>query len=117
MKRSGYKFDFLDPRHRKSPALSEKRRIWLADQYHNPHETKHTIKQLKCWFNLYGFDYIRSIPGSKLFSSVGQDTQLFEPEISAGAVELSLKERMMTLTNSKDGGLFIIIGKKKKKVS
>ena len=62
-----------------------KRRAWFEDQYHHPHESSHTAKEVACWFDQAGFRVMRVLPES-LF-------QFF-------------------LTGSREGGLFIMIGRK-----
>lgn len=63
-----------------------KRRAWFEDQYHHPHESAHTVKEVSGWFKQAGVDVLEVLPGSLL--------QFF-------------------LTGVREGGLFIMIGRKK----
>ena len=51
----------------------EKRFAWLKDQYKNPHETSHTLKEVLSWFDKNNIEYISSIP----FENVSSDTNIF----------------------------------------
>ncbi len=105
----GEKLKFLDKRTTDKNISKEKRYAWLKDQYKNPHETSHTVKQVKNWFKKYGVDYITSIP----FEEVNLDTDIFtskgESEEISLLRELSL---MFSLSQIKEGGFFVIVGKK-----
>ena len=46
----GERFKILDRRTVDPNISEEKRYAWLKDQYKNPHETSHTLKEVKTWF-------------------------------------------------------------------
>lgn len=105
---------FLDTRLRSSSNLGQaQREAWFVDQYKHPHESKHTINELLDWFEKTGFEFIKSIPKTKLFHGFQSDERLFKPEPPGSWFERMLVEYGMVLTGSKEGGYFIVIGRKK----
>ena len=89
--------------------LREKRYAWLKDQYKNPHETSHTLKEVKTWFKKNGVEYLTSIP----FNQINENTDLFKKKFkyqkSFFFDEISL---MISPSQIKEGGFFVIVGKK-----
>ena len=59
---SGDRFKFLDPRLREQEVREVRKFTWFADQYKNPHESKHTIGEILKWFKKTGFDFVYGIP-------------------------------------------------------
>jgi len=110
-KLSGNRFGFLDPRLKNLKGI--KRDIWFTDQYKNPHESKHTIKEVLSWFKQTGFQFVKSIPRARLFGTFSENEKLFKPEFSGNPLELFLVELGMLFTADRNGGVFIIIGQKK----
>jgi len=110
---SGDRFQFLDPRLRGGKAKQVRQQTWFMDQYKNPHESKHTIAEVLRWFEMSGFEFLSSIPKSvgKPFST---NEKLFEAHpvgTSFGQVVAQLRDLR---SNGRDGGLFIMIGRKVK---
>ena len=106
------KFKFLDARLVDDKVSAAKREIWFADQYRNPHESKHTIGEILGWFKRTGFEFVRSIPKSSLGSRFGANEKLFVPEKSGNRLERFLIEVSLTFTGTEEGGFFIMIGRK-----
>lgn len=104
----GEKFKFLDPRNIDNNISAEKRYAWLKDQYKNPHESSHTLNEVLKWFKKYNLEFISSIP----FNDFSSAANLFEKKDYIN--NLFLKELSMTfsLSQIKEGGFFIIVGKK-----
>jgi SAM-dependent methyltransferase len=105
----GEGFKFLDKRTINKNISEEKRYAWLKDQYKNPFETSHTLQEVKKWFTKYDVQYLLIIP----FENFDKDINIFEnkkKEISF----LTLKEMSMMFSPSqiKEGGFFVVIGKK-----
>ena len=109
-KLSGRRLDRITPRNRVVDTV--KRRAWIMDQYANPHESKHTIREALSWFRRTGFEFIRSIPGPGLFKKIFINEKLFMPERLPDSAVLFLSELAMVFTGSADGGLFLIIGRR-----
>ena len=106
----GDKFKFLDKRTIDTKISPEKRYAWLNDQYKNPKESSHTLVEVKKWFNKYNIEYLTSIP----FDKINKDTKIFEKH-NLEYPFLSIKEisMMFSLSQIKEGGFFVVIGKKK----
>ena len=109
----GDSLDFLDPQLRKVRASTGKWKAWYMDQYKNPHESKHTIGETVGWFEDEGFDMIKTIPKTKLFSNWSENELLFVKDEIAAPGELLLTELSMVTSGSREGGFFIVIGKKR----
>lgn len=107
------KFEFLDSRLKDENYGEIRRNTWFADQYKNPHESKHTISEVLGWFSKTGVEFVKSIPKARINSRFDEKEKLFNAERPGERLELFVKELMMMFTNSKDGGLFVVIGQKK----
>ncbi|MBL7182933.1 MAG: methyltransferase domain-containing protein [Anaerolineae bacterium] len=91
------------------------KRAWFYDQYHNPHETAHTIEEVLAWFRTNGIDYINGIPKIRLFQPFSPDERLFEGEPKVGGwIEHTLVQLGWVLTTQKEGGYFLSIGRKRR---
>jgi len=101
----------LDRRTRREHDLGRSR-AWLMDQYRHPHETKHSIDEVLRWFDRAGFDFTSCIPtiGDTEFTN---DMQLFEPHPKGAYLDRLSTEIEMMLSGGGDGGLYIMIGRKR----
>jgi SAM-dependent methyltransferase len=103
---------FLDRRLASGGRNEGRRQAWFRDQYRHPHETRHSVDEVLEWFDRYGVDFLSSVPaadGSPFTSA----SRLFEPH-SRGTVTVRVAAQLqMLLTGGKDGGLFIMIGRKR----
>jgi SAM-dependent methyltransferase len=86
---------------------------WYTDQYRHPHETRHAMDELLEWFDAEGFDFTASIPeiGDVEFS---ERAALFEVRSAGNRLGRLSSEIEMLLTGGKDGGLHIMIGRKRR---
>lgn len=103
---------FINPRKNKNSDKT-KQDIWFRDQYKNPHESKHTIKEILNWFEQTGFQFVKSFPQMRLFGGTSENEKLFKLESPANLFKLFWLEKAMTFKSAKGGGLFIAIGQKK----
>jgi hypothetical protein len=89
-----------------------RRQAWLMDQYKHPHETKHSIDEVLDWFDQAGFDFMSCIPtiGDTEFT---EDKQLFEPHPRGSYLDRLSTELELLLSGGVDGGLYIMIGRKR----
>ncbi len=110
---SGDRFKFLDPNLRKEDSSTAKKRAWFADQYKHPHESKHTIGETIGWLEDIGFDFVTSLPYSKPFRGFSSSVRLFEPAEPGNAAEQLAVELGMLFKGSREGGFFIVIGRKR----
>ena len=102
---------FLDPYLRKKPG-AEKERAWFRDQYEHPVERKHTLGEVISWFEKNNIDFVGSIPNANFddgYTSIsnmsGDKGTLFERFFS--------QIWMLLSPTGAEGGLFIVIGKKR----
>jgi ubiquinone/menaquinone biosynthesis C-methylase UbiE len=108
---SGDRFKFLDPRLRGRNANDVKKHTWFMDQYKNPHESKHTIGEVQQWFESSGFEFVNSIPKST-GEPFAADEKLFEPNPKGTTFDHFLVQCGDLLTGGRDGGFFIMIGRR-----
>lgn len=108
---TGDRFKFLDPRLRDRG--ERKRESWFLDQYKNPHESKHTIGEVLRWFDETGFDFIYGIPNPKAFEGFKLNDNIFKPHSRGGRFDHFITQLQLFLNGSKEGGFFIMIGRKR----
>jgi len=89
-----------------------RRKAWLMDQYRHPHETKHSISEVLRWFDQSGFEFMSCIPtiGDLDFTD---DMNLLEPHPRGTRLDRFSTELEMLLSGGIDGGLYIMIGRKR----
>lgn len=112
MSNFGDRFQFLDPNLRHNGTSAAKRQAWFRDQYEHPHESKHTIGEAMRWLTDAGFGFVTSIPSPALFQPLSDATRLFQPQSPGSALERFIVELGMAVTGSRQGGFFIIIGRR-----
>jgi SAM-dependent methyltransferase len=103
---------FLDHRLRDWGREPERVKAWFMDQYRHPHETRHSMSEVLGWFERYGVDFVNGIPhlDGTGFSS---RASLFEPHPAGTPLSRKMSELNMLAGGGKDGGLFIMIGRKR----
>jgi ubiquinone/menaquinone biosynthesis C-methylase UbiE len=109
---TGDRFLFLDPNLRNPNLSAAKKRAWFADQYKHPHEIKHRINEAVVWLHRAGFEFVRSIPRTKLLQPMTGQENLFEPDPAGSSLEQLLVELGMFFKGSGEGGFFTVIGRK-----
>jgi uncharacterized protein YbaR (Trm112 family) len=109
---TGDRFTSLDPNLRRGGFNPAKRRAWMMDQYKHPHESKHTIGEVLGWFRRTGFRFVKSIPRSKPFRPFAGKESLFEPETPGNSFERLAVELGMIRSGSREGGFFLMVGRK-----
>ena len=90
----------------------EKKEIWYQDQYRHPHEKKYTVGDVLQWFAENRIEYVNSVPKIRLGERFAPTENLFEGHSPGTGVEQVLKQLGWVFTQGKEGGFFIIIGKK-----
>ncbi len=103
---------FLDPRLTSAQMNEGRWQAWYRDQYRHPHETRHSIDEVLGWFDACGVDFLSSIPApdGRPFTHA---TRLFEPRPRGAMTVRAATQLQMLLTGGRDGGLFIMIGRKR----
>jgi len=109
---TGDRLLFLDPRLNVPRIGNTKKDTWHADQYQNPHESKHTMGELLQWFDKTGFEFTYGVPSPKAFDSFRSDDSIFTPRPSGARIDHALVQLHFLLRGSREGGLFIMIGRK-----
>jgi hypothetical protein len=82
------------------------------DQYKNPHESKHTIGEVMGWLRRIGFQFVTSLPRSRPFQPFTERDGLFRPETPGNWLERQMVELGMIRSGSREGGFFIVIGRR-----
>ena len=111
VQRFGESAALLDSRMRREHDLG-RRKAWFMDQYRHPHETKHSIDEVMDWFDRAQFDFVSCIPtiGDSEFTA---EAMLFEPHPKGTYLDRLSTELEMLLSGGVDGGLYIMIGRKR----
>jgi len=87
---------------------------WIRDQYEHPVESLHTLDEVLVWFERNNIEFINSIPSSDLSNDYGSN--LFKKSNKGNYLSRFFSQVSMLFNNlGKDGGLFIVIGKKNEK--
>jgi SAM-dependent methyltransferase len=102
----------LDPRLR-GQGEAARREAWFMDQYRHPHETRHSFDELLRWFDGMGFDFVSSVPtiGDTEFD---EDLRLFDPHPVGRYLDRVSTELELLLTGGADGGLYIMVGQRRR---
>ncbi len=109
---TGNNFKSLDPYIKSKKLEKVKEDTWFADQYLNPHESKHTIDEVLSWFDKCGFEFINAIPKTSLSSSFKEDEKLFSKSPIGSKLDHFLVQLGMLLAGGSEGGFFTMIGRK-----
>lgn len=108
----GPSLHFLDPRLRDMKKEPARIKAWYMDQYRHPHETRHSMDEVLTWFERYGVDFVNGIPHLD-GSDFSERESLFAPHSPGTAASRFMKQLGMLATGGQDGGLFIMIGRKR----
>lgn len=110
--RFGSGLHFLDRRLTAGKMNEGRWQAWFRDQYKHPHESKHSIDEVLRWFDATGVDFLSSLPPAdgSAFDSTGN---LFKPQRTGRRLDHLATELRMLLEGGRDGGLFIMIGRKR----
>lgn len=103
----------LDGRLRGDALNSGRWAAWFRDQYKHPHESKHSMDEVLHWFKEGNVEFVSSVPsiGDAEFKD---DEQLFAPHRPGSAIDRVSTEIEMLMSGGRDGGLYIMIGRKMK---
>ena len=106
------RFKYLDPQIRKKDRGDLKKFTWFLDQYKNPHESKHTMGEVLKWFDQTGFEFVNGIPKLRMFETFTENEKLFKQNPRGTWIDHFVTQTQLLFTGSKEGGFFIMIGKK-----
>lgn len=109
----GDSLDFLDPNMRGKSMNKTKKKTWFLDQYKNPNESEHTLTEVINWFRENKVEFISCIPKLDFWSSLNDKDRLFENNETPNTVNIGGNQLKQLVMGSREGGLFIVIGRKK----
>ena len=109
---TGKRFVFLDSYLRERAKNDAKTEAWFADQYQHPHESKHTMREVMRWFDETGFLFVNSVPKNRFMVPFTDEEKLFAVHPRVDRLTLAAVQAHMILTGNREGGLFIMIGKR-----
>jgi 2-polyprenyl-3-methyl-5-hydroxy-6-metoxy-1,4-benzoquinol methylase len=107
---TGYRWIPFDPVLRERNAEPQRREAWLRDQYMHPEEHRHTHGEVLRWFAANEVAYVRAYPSALLGAD---ETGLFDPCGDAWGPEAWLAQLQWMLRLGDEGGLFVMIGRRR----
>jgi SAM-dependent methyltransferase len=110
---TGMRWVPFDPVLRDRSAEPARREAWLRDQYLHPLEHRHTIAEVQRWFRDNGIDYVRSYPNTLIAAEPLAGDALFEPAEDDWGLENVVSQIGWATTLWAEGGLFVVIGRKR----
>jgi hypothetical protein len=110
----GRRVERLDPYLAGTRMATEKRLAWYMDQYQNPHESLHTMDEVLGWFDNHSIDFVRAVPSTLFGAEIDTEYRrsLFEPESRGSRLDRIFSQCRQMFFDT-EGGLFVIIGKRK----
>jgi SAM-dependent methyltransferase len=109
---TGGRARWLDPYIRTSVLSEDKERAWFMDQYRHPHESKHSMGEVLRWFEECGLEFVRGIPSPVLDGEPMRPRELFSQQRSGGRVDRLLSQAAQVVSGNREGGFFVMIGRK-----
>ncbi len=90
---------------------AEKARIWIADQYRNPHETWHSVDEVLGWFDECGISYRNCVPA--ILGTDGEAAQSMFAATDPGTYGQRVVSQLSWLfTIAREGALFDVVGQR-----
>ncbi len=90
---------------------ARKARIWIKDQYFNPHETWHSLDEVLGWFDDNGVEYLNCSP--PILGTGGEGAPALFDETDPGtAYQRVITQLSWIGTIAREGALFDVIGRK-----
>ncbi len=101
----------IDPTLRNLKLDHDEQTAWIRDQYTHPIESLHTIDEVLKWFKKNNIEFISSIPSSDFDYDY---ENIFDKKNNGSLFSRILNQILMIFNRlGSDGGLFVVIGKKK----
>jgi len=110
---TGGRFKWLDPYLRTTKMSAGKQDAWFMDQYMHPHESKHTMGEVLDWFDDDGFEFVNAVPKTRPWDQSTDNEALFKPCPRGTTIDRALAQLKLFFTGSREGGFYIMIGRKK----
>lgn len=112
MRTLGPRMHFLDRRLQDWDREPGRVKAWYMDQYRHPHETRHSIDEVLGWFDRYGLDFVNGIPHLD-GSAFGSKEKLLTVHSAGSRLSRFMTQFNLLAGGGVDGGLFIMIGRKR----
>ena len=109
---TGLTHRWLDP-HFDQLAATGRRDAWFQDQYCHPHESCHTIDEVLEWLQENDCEFVNSIPKPTMGPVLDSNEQLFAPRDPGHAVGRFLSQLANISSGYREGGFFIVIGRRR----
>ena len=104
---------WIDAHMRRRDVDPSKKEIWFADQYRNPHESWHSVDEVLQWFDEFGVTFLSAVPAiSKALPREESGLRLFEEHPRGSALDHLLRQLQWMFTTGREGGLFVVVGRK-----
>jgi SAM-dependent methyltransferase len=110
---TGGRLRWIDPYLRTTRMSAAKEDAWFADQYLHPHESKHSMGEVLRWFDETGFDFVNAVPKTRPGDAFSSEERLFEPAERGTRVDHALAQAKLFFTGSREGGFYIMIGRRR----
>jgi SAM-dependent methyltransferase len=107
---TGYRWIPFDPVLRERRAEPARREAWLRDQYRHPEEHRHSLAEVRRWFEGEALDYVSTYP-STLIGHEAQD--LLAPAEDEWPLESLIAQIGWMKTLGGEGGLFVVVGRRR----
>jgi hypothetical protein len=106
---TGYRWVPFDPVLRERGSEPERREAWLRDQYRHPEEHRHSVAEVRRWFDENGIDYVSTYPSTMIGA---EPENLFEPAEDEWPLESLLAQLAWMRSLGPEGGLWVTVGRK-----
>ncbi|MBT3598751.1 methyltransferase domain-containing protein [Candidatus Peregrinibacteria bacterium] len=105
----------IDAHMRRKDVDQSKKEIWFSDQYRNPHESWHSVDEVLKWFEKNNVEFVSGVPdiGGRIEGETPQNQKLFADHPKGNSAQHILKQIGWAFTIGREGGLFVLVGKKK----
>ena len=103
----------FDPVLRDRRADPARREAWRRDQYFHVEEHRHTLREVQRWFLENDVEYLRAYPDTLLSARPLRPDALFTAAEDDWVLENVLAQLSWTWTLAQEGGLFVVLGRKR----
>ena len=107
---TGFRWIPFDPVLADREAEPARRDAWLRDQYRHPEEHRHSVAEVRRWFEENGIDFVSTYP-STLIGAEPED--LFAPAADEWPFETWLAQLGWMRSLGPEGGLFVTVGRRR----
>jgi SAM-dependent methyltransferase len=109
-----YRWVPFDPVLRERGSEPERREAWLRDQYRHPEEHRHSVAEVRRWFDANGIDYVSTYPSTLIGA---EPETLFEPAEDEWPLETLLAQLAWMRSLGPEGGLWVTVGRKREEAA